>query len=222
MMTTQREMAEWILDFFKRSNLDTGQIILMRNVQNKLLELNPRERDLFVPVVNELISNGYITYEEGTPQYLRLTQKGRDFIYSENAELDCFQDKKLTPVQERYVTEWRHSFSFYITQLKSLISDFLLNPQASDDDKRGLERCLNILNGRDVKDVEEALHVGNVDKGVLDKIEKLDKALIDEAVEHLHTGVIIKEFWRTLSYLKIAQEKQNAEIRLNLLKLPIS
>lgn len=27
-------------------------------------ELNPRERDLFVSVANELIENGYFTYEE--------------------------------------------------------------------------------------------------------------------------------------------------------------
>lgn len=81
MMTRKREMAEWILDFFRRVNADAGHIVMMRNVQNKLLELNPRERDLFVPVANELIANGYFTYEEGTLQSLRLTQKGRDYIY---------------------------------------------------------------------------------------------------------------------------------------------
>lgn len=49
----------------------------LRNVQNKLHGLNPKERDMFVHVANELIENGYFTYEEGSPQVLRLTQKRR-------------------------------------------------------------------------------------------------------------------------------------------------
>ena len=67
MMTKKSEIAEWILDFFRRANVDSGQIIMMRNLQNKLHELNPKERDMFVPVANELIENGYFVYEEGAP-----------------------------------------------------------------------------------------------------------------------------------------------------------
>ena len=35
MMTKKSEMAEWILDFFRRAKVDVGQVILMRNIQNK-------------------------------------------------------------------------------------------------------------------------------------------------------------------------------------------
>ena len=55
MMTRKSEMAEWIFDFFRKSNLDFGQVILMRSIQNKLYELNPKERDMFMTVANELI-----------------------------------------------------------------------------------------------------------------------------------------------------------------------
>ena len=41
MITKKREMAEWILDFFRRANADAGHVVMMRNVQNKLYELNP-------------------------------------------------------------------------------------------------------------------------------------------------------------------------------------
>lgn len=93
-MTRKSEMAEWILDFFRRGNIDAGQIIMFRSIQQKMYELNPKERDLFVPVANELIKNGYFTYEEGTPQSLRLTEKGRDYIYDPAAVLDCCQDRR--------------------------------------------------------------------------------------------------------------------------------
>ena len=93
-MTKKSEMAEWILDFFRRANVDAGQIIMFRSIQHKLYELNPKERELFVPVANELIDNGYFTYEEGTPQCLRLTEKGRDYIYNPDAVLDCCQDRR--------------------------------------------------------------------------------------------------------------------------------
>ena len=93
-MTRKSEMAEWILDFFRRANVDAGQIIMFRSIQHKLYELNPKERELFVPVANELIDNGYFTYEEGTPQCLRLTEKGRDYIYNPDAVLDCCQDRR--------------------------------------------------------------------------------------------------------------------------------
>lgn len=93
-MTRKSEMAEWILDFFRRSKVDAGQIIMFRSIQHKLYELNPKERELFVPVANELIEKGYFTYEEGTPQCLRLTEKGRDYIYNPESVLDCCQDRR--------------------------------------------------------------------------------------------------------------------------------
>jgi len=212
-------MAQWILDFFRRSNSDTGQVVLIRTVQNKLLDLTPRERDLFVPVANELIANGYFSYEEGSQQSLRLTQKGRDYIHRADAELDCCQDKSFTPAQEKFITEWHQSFVSYISWLKAFISSLMLLPEATEEDKRALERCLLIVSGNDAKEVEKSLAEGRISKIVLSKMEKLYKDLVDEAIEHLRTDVIVKEFWKQLSYLKIEQDKHGAEIRLNALKL---
>lgn len=214
-------MAEWILDFFRRSKSDTGHIVMMRNVQNKLLELSPRERDLFVPVVNELISSGYITYEEGVPQCFRLTQKGRDYIYSLGVDLDCCHDKKLTPSQQKYIAEWHQNFTAYISGLKNFIGALMLSPQATKDDRLSLERCLLIVDGKESQEVEKALREGNISKGVLSKVEKLNKDLIDEAIAHLRTDVLVREFWRQLAYLKIEQEKHGTEMRLNALRIPI-
>lgn len=214
-------MAEWILDFFRRFNTDTGQIIMMRSVQNKLIELNPRERDLFVPVANELIENGYFTYEEGNPQCLRLTQKGRDYIYNPNAELDCCYDNKYTPAQIKYIENWHDSFVSVVRQWQGIIALLMTRSDATDDDKKGLEMCRVILDGAIVQEVERNLANHIVTKDMLDKIEKLNKDLVDVAVEHLRTDSIIKEFWKQLTHHKIEQDKKTEEMRLAMLKIEI-
>ena len=219
MMTKKSEMAEWILDFFRNSNVDVGQIIVMRVLQNRVHELNPKERELFVPVANELIQNGYLTYEDGPLQCFRLTQKGKDYIYNPDAILDCCQDEELTPTQRKYIADWYQSFTTYIDGLKTFISGLMILPEATDEDKRALERCLLTLSGKDVQDVDKALSEGKVNKAVLSKVEKLNKDLVDEAVEHLRTDALVREFWRQLSYLKIDHERHETETRLNALKL---
>lgn len=219
MMTRKREMAEWILDFFRRIKADAGHIVMMRNVQNKLLDLNPRERDLFVPVAKELIANGYFTYEEGTLQSLRLTQKGRDYIYTPDAELDCCQDEEQTPAQRKYMADWYQSFVTFINRLKTFICALMTLPEATEEDKRALEHCLLILSGKDVQDVEKALGEGKASMEVLSKVEKLNKEIVDEAVAHLRTDALVREFWRQMSYLKIELDKHGAETRLSALKL---
>lgn len=219
MMTKKKEMAEWILDFFRRAKAESGHIVMMRNVQNKLQDLSPRERDLFVPVANELIANDYFTYEEGPFQSIRLTEKGRDYIYNPDAQLDCCLDEELTPEQKRYIDDWRQSFTSYINELKTLVCGLMIRPEATEEDKQALGRCFLTLSGKDVQDVEKALGEGKVSQTMLSKVEKLNKDLVDEAVEHLRSDALVKEFWKQLSYLKIEQEKHGAEVRLGALKL---
>lgn len=221
MIIKKREMAEWIFDFFRSAKADINGVVMMRTIQKKLIELNPKERDLFVPVANELIENGYLTYEEGPLQYLRLTQKGRDYIYNPSAELDCCYEEKYSPAQAQYIDNWHKSFVAYVNQLRGLVSILMTSPEASEDDKRGLEKCQLILNGKDVQWIEGNLSNGVVNRELLEKIEKLNRDLVDEAVEHLKTDFLAKEFLRQLTYLKIAQDKKAEEMRLGLLKIKI-
>lgn len=220
MITKKREMAEWILDFFRRAKVDAGQIVMMRNVQNKLHELNPKERDMFVPVANELIENGYFTYEEGSLQVLRLTQKGRDYIYEPNAELDCCYDvQKLTPAQSQYLANWHDSFVNWVNGVLGIIELLSVHPMATDEDRQALAQCKAILNGYEVVSVEESLLNGVVTDEVLDKIEKLNKRIVDNIVEHIKTDALTKELLRRLCYLKIEQDKSADEMRLSALRI---
>lgn len=92
MMNSKSQMAEWILDFFRRSNCRANQIVMFPTIMLALDKLNPKEKDLFTSVANELISNDYMTFEQKPIQCIRLTTKGEEYIYSQDAVLDCCVD----------------------------------------------------------------------------------------------------------------------------------
>lgn len=221
MMTRKSEMAEWILDFFRKSNLDFGQVILMRSIQNKLYELNPKERDMFMTVANELIDNGYFTYEEGSPQMLRLTKKGRDYIYDPYAKLDCCYDvQKLSATQAQYLKNLHDSFVNWVNGVLRIIDMMSNMPGVTDEDKQALAQCKIILGGNDVAKVEESLSRGVVTNDVLNGMEQLNKKLVDIIIERVKSDDLFKNLLKSLSYLIIEQDKSTEEMRLGLLRIP--
>lgn len=222
MMMKKREMAEWILDFFRRAKVDAGQIIMFRTVQNELHKLNPKERDLFVPVANELMKNGYFTYEEGTLQALRLTQKGREYIYNPSAELDCcYENQNLTLPQAQYIDNWHKSFVNFRNSLLSTIMGLETLPQATDEDRKCLELLKFTLLGSDVQKIEKDLAAGNVKKSTIDKIAKLNQQLADICLEHIQMSPLAREFWKQMARLKIESDKNAELMRLNALRIRV-
>lgn len=93
------------------------------------------------------------------------------------------------------------------------------HPSATDEDKRGLDQIKMLLHGREALEIERRLADADVKKDVLDKIEKLNKDLVDTALEHLATDAVVKEFLKKLSYYQIEQNKRLTEIRLHDLHL---
>lgn len=220
MMTKKSEMAEWIFDFFRREKVDVGQVILMRNIQNKLYELNPKERDMFMTVANELIDNGYFTYEDGSPQVLRLTGKGCDYIYNPNAKLDCcFDVQKLSSAQSRYIASWHDSFVNWVKGVLDIIEVLSSMPKVTDEDKQALAKCKTIMSGDVVGAIEESLSSGVVTDDILDKIENLNKNLVDTIVERIKTDELVKDFLKRLCCLIIEREKDAEKMRLNMLRI---
>lgn len=88
-MKKERELAELIFDAFRRFNCKTNEIIMMRTIRFGVIDkLNPKEKEIFFTVFNGLIFTGYFTYEQTSPECIRLTEKGYDYIYeNEQAEL---------------------------------------------------------------------------------------------------------------------------------------
>lgn len=81
------EIAELIMDLFRRGNYKVDQVIMMRQIYQGLLPtLNPVEQDKFADIANRLIDEGFIKYDDGKtgkPECIILTQKGYDYIYTQ-------------------------------------------------------------------------------------------------------------------------------------------
>lgn len=121
--------------------------------------------------------------------------------------------------QRQYITNWHDSFVNYIGSLLGVVAGLMARPEATEEDMRGLDGIRLILNGRDAAYVERRLAEADVKQDVLDRIEKLNKDLVDMAIEHLSTEAVVKEFLKKLTYYQIEQNKRFAEIRLKGMQL---
>lgn len=111
------------------------------------------------------------------------------------------------------------NFVNYIGGLISLIGAMEIQPSATDEDKKGFDQIKMLLHGREELEIERSLAEADVKQDVLDKIEKLNKDLVDMAIEHLSTDAVVKEFLKKLSYYQIEQNKRLAEVKLKDLQI---
>lgn len=121
--------------------------------------------------------------------------------------------------QQQYISEWHDNFVNYICGLMSLVGAMENHPSATDEDKKGLSQIKMLLHGREALEIERSLAEADVKQDVLNKIEKLNKDLVDMAIEHLSTDAVVKEFLKRLSYYQIEQNKRMAEIKLKDLQI---
>lgn len=103
----------------------------------------------------------------------------------------------------------------------SFIESMLLLPQTTDEDKRVINMVKSLLKEQDAQEIERSLSEGIVKKETLDKIEKLNKDLIDIAVDHINTSQQAIEILKKLSYYQIKQNKQAELMRLEALQIPV-
>ncbi len=86
-MKTKAELAELIFEKFRATNSKEGHIIMMRIIQFSIInKLYPPEQELFEEVLNDLINDDFIIYENNAPECLRLTKKGFNHIYGISKE----------------------------------------------------------------------------------------------------------------------------------------
>lgn len=92
---------------------------------------------------------------------------------------------------------------------------------ATSDDKEALEAIKMMLTGKDASDVEKDLASGIVKQSTLDKIEKIDKDIVDTCLEHIPMKPLVREFWKQFLHIQIDQNKRSEEMRLKMLQIPI-
>ena len=108
-MKNERQIAEIIFDKFIASKSKSGEIIMFRVIQHTLIDkLNPKERELFEIVFNGLILTGYFTYEKDSPECIRLTEKGYDYIYDDNKIATMLQKPWIIPNPNK--PDWDKAF----------------------------------------------------------------------------------------------------------------
>lgn len=120
----------------------------------------------------------------------------------------------MNTIQKQYITEWHDNFVSYVGGLLGVIATMMNHPSATDEDKSGFDQIKMLLHGREAVEIEHSLILADVKKEILDKIEKLNKDLVDMAIDHLPTDSVKKEFFKKLSYYQIEQNKRMAEARL--------
>lgn len=128
-------------------------------------------------------------------------------------------------VQQQYLAQWHDNFVEYIRQLLSFVDGYMLLPQATEDNKIELLKVRVILTGKDVEEIERNLADGSksgvLKKGTIDKIVKLDKDLMDFALERISRDKFWKEFLKQLSIIRIEQDKAATIKRLNELQISV-
>lgn len=126
---------------------------------------------------------------------------------------------KIQMAQQQYISEWHDSFVKYIGGLLGIVEVMMNHSSATDEDKRVLNQIKMLLYGREVLEIERRIAEADVKQEVLDKIERLNKDLVDMAFERLTTDAVVKVFLKKLSYYQIEQNKRLAEIKLKDLQL---
>lgn len=128
-------------------------------------------------------------------------------------------------VQQQYLAQWHDNFVEYIRQLLSFVEGYMLLPQATEDNNIELEKVRAILTGKDVEEIERNLADGSksgvLKKGTIDKIVKLDKDLVDFALERISIDEFWKEFLKHLSKIQREKAKDATITRLNELQIPL-
>ncbi len=123
--------------------------------------------------------------------------------------------------QQQYIANWHDSFVDYIGSLLGVVAGLIARQEATEEDKKGLDIIKLILNGRDAGDVERDLAAGVVRKSTLDKIEKLNKDLVDTCLEHIQMNLLVREFWKQMAHIKIESDKAGEKERLAALQIPV-
>ena len=97
----------------------------------------------------------------------------------------------------------------------------MANPEANEENKKGLNGIKLILHGQDHEDLERDLASGLVKRSTLDKIVKLNKDLADTCLEHIQMNPLVREFWKHMAHIKIERDKAGEQERLAVLQIPV-
>jgi len=138
MSKKKQELAELFLDMFKRLNCRPGQGFMERNLRFQLIDkLNPVEKDTFNEVFDELYANGYFEVDSSNDiLFFKLTQKGYDYIYDDQALLDCCFDNEIA---EQEVVKKTVSLLDSFPDVQNIVNQALAKIEAGQNERNILD-----------------------------------------------------------------------------------
>ena len=116
--------------------------------------------------------------------------------------------------KEQYISNLHDSFVNFINHILSLADMLILLPQATDYDKRELDKVKLMLKSKDAKSIEKELSYCTFSRSTLDRMEKLYKDLTDFGLEHIYESEIWKIFVKHMCYSNIENGKNGVLARL--------
>lgn len=132
-MKTEQELSEVLFEQYRKLRARVGTPIPMRSIRQMAQRLSPPEEGLFKNVLNSLINQGYLEYDnEGQLRALILTEKGYKFIYG--------IDNTISPFEER-MEETIVFSDIDIARVRSLENEYLKRIQGFD--KANLSPAIN-------------------------------------------------------------------------------
>lgn len=128
-------------------------------------------------------------------------------------------------VQQQYLADLHDNFVAFVERFVAFVDSYMSLPQATKNDKTELARFKVLLRGKDVEEIEKNLadgvQSGVLKKGTIEKIEKLDKDIIDFISKRISVEPLWIEFLRQLSIMRIEQEKEATIKRLKELQISV-
>jgi len=117
-------IGDKILEEFKKSNADVGHIVMLGVVQQLYNKLTPPDKKEFNNVFNGMVADGFIGYDKGEPDFIRLGDKGHTRIYKETTISESQSTNELpvvvilTAIKEEYAAVRSHLDSESINVIK--------------------------------------------------------------------------------------------------------
>ncbi|MCV9930829.1 hypothetical protein OIU80_00910 [Flavobacterium sp. LS1R47] len=131
-------MEDLILSQFEQQNSSTGDMIMMRSLRNGIIQkLNPKQQDEVLKSIDSLINSGFITYENGKLECLRLTELGFQRLYKNSKSTDDIEELILNKFKQQ------NSRANDIVQLKNL--NFTIFQQLNPIEKDLFSDAINNL-----------------------------------------------------------------------------
>lgn len=128
-------------------------------------------------------------------------------------------------LKQQYLSNWHDRFVRYVQWVWSYIDTIEKHSQITEKDKCGLDAINLLLSGNDVIEIERNLTEGSttgaLKKDTLEKIEKLNKDIVDIAIEHSSDNPLWNVFLKQLFHQHIERGKEAERMRLDELKITL-